>query len=152
MNGDLEKLIPELRKWNEGKGIDVESWIYCVGNYEHAIGYLSIFWPKFTFYEGCVFFHGFSVESYDGFMEQTAGNKKSVESAMNHRHILDFFQNVESEPTEQQIIYLGRILQEVWQSKLDRDFPDLKIIVSFPVHGIEDMLDYETTIFQEHDG
>lgn len=44
MNG-VERLIPELAGWNDGKGISVESWISGIGRYDHAIGYCTIFWP-----------------------------------------------------------------------------------------------------------
>lgn len=44
----LADLIPETREWNEGRGIDLESWIGCVGSFEHAIAYGEIFWPDFA--------------------------------------------------------------------------------------------------------
>ncbi|HSA77298.1 MAG TPA: hypothetical protein VLG72_00365 [Nitrospirota bacterium] len=44
---DFNKLIPELSDWNNGKGIDVVSWIGCVGDFQKAIGYSVMFWPHF---------------------------------------------------------------------------------------------------------
>lgn len=43
MSEDFSDLILELPRWNNGDGIDAESWIGCVGNYELAIGYSLIF-------------------------------------------------------------------------------------------------------------
>lgn len=40
---DFDTLIPELPKWDEGKGIDVDSWLACVGNFEHAVAYARLF-------------------------------------------------------------------------------------------------------------
>jgi len=142
-------LIPETRDWNAGKGIDLMSWLGCVGSFEHAIAYGELFWPEFAEFNGCVFFAGFSEESYRGFMCQTKGNKQAVEAVMNHRHILDLFSRPELQPSQNQIVYLGRLLREIWAAKLRRDFPDKRLVVSFPEHPSEDLLDYEVTFFQE---
>jgi hypothetical protein len=61
---DYTKLIPELPDWNNGKGIDVESWIDCTGNFQLAVGYSTLFWPRFVEFEDCVLREGFSVDSY----------------------------------------------------------------------------------------
>lgn len=55
MKTDFNLLIPELKDWNNGQGIDIESWIGCMGDFEKAIGYSVIFWPSFVEIEGCVF-------------------------------------------------------------------------------------------------
>jgi len=72
-----------------------------------------------------------------------------TEVTMNHQHILDLFPNTEESPTEEQVVYLGRVLKEVWQLKLDRDFPDRKMIVSFPEDQVDDIIEYEITFWQE---
>ena len=46
MKTDFHKLIPELKDWNNGDGIDVQSWIECVGSFQKAIGYSTMFWPE----------------------------------------------------------------------------------------------------------
>ena len=108
----LADLVPETREWNEGRGIDLEAWIGCIGSFQHAIAYGELFWPDFAEYDGCVFFVGFSEESYRGFMQQTGGNRQAVEAVMNHLHILDLFCRPEAEPTREQVVYLGRLLKE----------------------------------------
>ena len=148
---EFDALIPELPTWNEGKGIDVDSWLACVGNYEHAIAYGRLFWPEFSVHEDCVLFAGFNEKSFVGFMEQTRGNKKAVEGVMNHRHILDLFPNVKTEPSRALVVHLGRVLKDMWSCKLRRNFPSREITVSFPEDGIEDLLDYEITFFQDHE-
>ena len=55
---DFTALIPELPQWNDGAGIDAESWIGCVGNFELATGYSLIFWPGFVRFEGYVLREG----------------------------------------------------------------------------------------------
>ena len=93
-----------------------------------------------------MFFAGVSEAGYRGFMQQTGGDKRAVEAVLNHRHILDLFSG--SQPTREQVVYLGRLLQEVWAAKLARDFPDRRIVVSFPEEGCESLLDYEVTFYQ----
>ena len=144
----FESLIPELREWNGGRGIDVDSWISCVGSYEHAIGYSRLFWPEFVLHDGCLLSAGFSAESYRGFMERANGNRRAVEAVMNHTHIVDLFCDPAAEPTVGQILHMGRILGEMWHAKLCRDFPDLDVVVSFPEDPQDDLLDYEITVYQ----
>ncbi len=147
---DFNTLIPELSTWNDGKGIDVDSWLTRVGSYEHAVAYARLFWPEFTVHEDCVLFAGFSEEIFGGFMEQTKGDKRAVESVMNHRHLLDLFQDAALEPSDDLIVHLGRVLKDMWSAKLRRDFPSRKVVVSFPEDDIDDLLDYEITFYQEH--
>jgi hypothetical protein len=143
-------LIPELKAWNNGAGIDIDSWIGCEGNYEHLIGYGRIFWPEFLEHDDCVFFaERFTEENYRGFMEQTKGDKAAVEAVMNHQHITDIFYNAEPKPTREVVLYIGRLLKDVWQTKLNRDFPNRKITVSFPEEHQDDLLHYEVSFFQE---
>ena len=146
---DFNALIPELSTWNEGEGIDVDSWLVRTGSHAHAIAYARVFWPTFTVYEDCVLVAGFSEEIFWGFMEQTGGNKKAVEAVMNHRHLLDLFQDGTQEPTEEAILLLDGVLKDMWSCKLRRAFPNRNIVVSFPVEDIDDLLDYEITFFQE---
>ncbi len=145
----LADLIPETRQWNNGNGIDLESWIACVGNLKQAIGYGELFWPDFAEHDGCVFFTRFREESYRGFMLQTGGDRHAVEAVMNHRHICDLFCSNESAPTRDQVIYMGRLLKDMWSAKLQRDFPSKRFVVSFPEKIYEDLLEYEVTFFQE---
>jgi hypothetical protein len=145
----LADLIPETRAWNDGRGIDLGDWIGCVGSFEHAIAYGELFWPDFAEHDGCVLFAGLSEESYRGFMQQAGGNRQAVEAVMNHRHIVDLFARPELEPTRAQVVYLGRLLKEMWAAKLRRDFPGKRFVVSFPEEPSENLLDYEVTFFQE---
>lgn len=142
----MTDLVPETRDWNGGRGISVADWIGCVGSVEHAIGYGELFWPEFAELDGCVFFADVTEAGYRGFMQQTGGDKQAVEAVLNHRHILDLFSG--SEPTREQVVYLGRLLREVWAAKLARDFPDRRFVVSFPEEGRESLLDYEVSFYQ----
>lgn len=55
-----DSMKPELAAWNNGLGIDLESWVACEGRFALAVGYASIFWPEFVEFEGYVLRKGFS--------------------------------------------------------------------------------------------
>ena len=146
---DFAKLIPELATWNNGGGISVEDWVGCSGSFELAVGYSRLFWPDFVEHEGCVFFADFSRESYRGCRAQCKGDRRSLETIMNHRHVFDYFSHTGGATTEAQVLHLGRVLRDIWQTKLARDFPDRAFVVSFPEGPFEDLLDYEVTFYQQ---
>ncbi|MBA2378018.1 MAG: hypothetical protein H0V76_00410, partial [Blastocatellia bacterium] len=79
-----ESMQEELSAWNDGSGIDLESWIGCLGSFSLAVGYASIFWPTFVNFEDYILREGFSVDSLKGFEEACSGDKRAIESVMNH--------------------------------------------------------------------
>jgi hypothetical protein len=124
-----DDLIPELPLWNNGKGIDIDSWIGCLGQHEHAIGYLTRFWPKFIEHGGGVFLGSkFNEKSFDGFMTQTKGDVTSVERVLNHIHLFDWFLSSPKAPTRAQLLYLAETLRDAWSTKLARDFPSRRFV------------------------
>ena len=148
-DADFQQLIPELRLWNHGKGIDVDTWLRCVGSFEHAVAYGRLFWPDFTLYDGCVLFKGFDIERFRGFMEQTGGHRPSVERVMNHIHLLDLFGCNDQTPSDDLLVHLGSLLKDTWSTKLARDFPDRRVVVRFPLETVDDgSSDYQIAFFQ----
>jgi len=145
-NPDFAALIPELPKWNDGAGIDAQSWIECVGSYELAAGYSLVFWPNFVEFDGYVLREGFSEEALRGFERDSAGGRTSTEAVMNHVHIADIHCNIE--PTEPQLRYLGRVLRDIHEVKLTHDFPGIRFAVSFNDDPGLDATDYELTFWQ----
>lgn len=146
---DFAKLIPELPKWNQGKGIEVSEWIYCMGRFDHAVAYADLFWPAFTIHDGCVMFASFDIDCYNTWMKHTSDDRRAVEAVMNHRHIVDLFSEEESVVGRELVMHLGRTIQDMWSCKLKRDFPDRQITVSFPSDYYEDLTDYEVTFFHD---
>lgn len=126
---DYSKLIPELSQWNDGRGIDIGSWISTIGNYEHAIAYGHLFWPEFVEHDDCIFrLDAFNPENYQAWLKSTLSDKTATEKVMNHIDIGALFPNSTTE-TKQQEIYLASLLKETWECKLQRDFPDLSPVV-----------------------
>lgn len=146
---DLASLVPETRTWNNGKQIDLAWWIRTLGSFEHMIAYGELFWPDFEEYDGCVFRAGITEKNYRGFMAQVGNNKGAVEAVLNHVHICDLVHKPGS-PTDAQAIYLGRLLKEMWEAKLAREFPDRRFVVHFEEQG-ESSYDFELTFHQVWD-
>jgi len=148
---DYTKLIPELPDWNNGKGIDVESWIGCSGNFQLSVGYSTLFWPRFVEFEGYVLREGFSIESLRGFQEQSSSSRRSSESVMNHLHIAAIHYHDLSHCTAEHALYLGRVLREIYEAKLAWQFPDRQFEVVFDESEREDVMAYEITFHQIDD-
>jgi hypothetical protein len=147
---DFMDLIPELKNWKVGGAVaGPDEWIRAIGTFEHLVAYSRILWPDFVEHDDCLFFAGFNTDNYKGFMTQMNGDKTSVEAVMNHRHVSDLFCNANPKPARPVIQYVGRLLRDAWQAKLDREFPDRRILVTFPEDDWEDLLQYEVTFFQE---
>jgi hypothetical protein len=150
-NVDFSDLIPELKAWNNGKGIDIDDWISCEGDHKRLIGCARILWPDFVEHDGCIF-RGDAIdeENYRAFLKQTKGDKTRVEAVMNHQHIVDLFSRSHHEsPTREVVLYLGRLMKEIWQVKLNHDFPGRNINVTFPEDDPRDLLEYQITFFQQ---
>jgi len=150
-NTDFAKLIPELKDWNNGNGIGIDGWTSCEGDHKHLIGYARILWPDFIEHDGCIFL-GNSVDedNYQAFLRRNNGDKTAVEAVMNHQHIVDLFSRSRHErPTREVILYIGRLMKEMWQTKLDSVFSGRRIRVNFPEDYLDDLLEYQITFFQE---
>lgn len=151
-----ESMKAELAAWNNGQGIDLESWIASAGNFSLAIGYLSIFCPDFVEFEGYILREGFSLDSLRGFEKSCGGNRKAVEAVMNHLHISDIqFMGCE-DLSKDKVVLLGNKLKELYEARLLWRFPDRPCFVSFYEPENRDQLDeYEVTFWQgafENDG
>src|SRR5215467_11536714 len=105
-----ESMKGELAEWNDGKGIDLESWIGCEGNFRLAVGYVTVFWPEFVEFDGYILPAGFSEQSLRGFESQQNGDRRVVEAVMNHIHIADLQYAGCPDFTEDKALILGNTL------------------------------------------
>jgi hypothetical protein len=122
-------MVSELSAWNDGKGIGLETWIECHGDFKLAVGYTTIFWPIFVLFEDYILRENFTVDTLRSFEKQR--DKKSVEWVVNHLHIADIHCNDRETISEDKIIFLGRALKEMWEAKLKCQFPDRPCVVEF---------------------
>lgn len=145
---DFAELIPELPAWNNGDGIDVDSWLGCKGDFQLAIAFSRLFWPAFAEHDGCVLFSSFSPAIYSGCLASCHGDRSAVEALLNHQHILHFFYHAAGEATAKQLIYLGRVLKEIYTIKLKHDFPSRTFTVAFDEGPFNDLEGYQITFWQ----
>jgi hypothetical protein len=151
-NDLFAELIPDMRLWNNGAGIDVDGWLAGSGNYELAIAFGELFWPRFVLVDVCVFWadeDGGLRESFETWMVQLKGDKRAVEAMLNHRHIIDLFPSAAPKATQPQLVYLGRLLREIWSCKLAHDFPNRLFEVVFSEGNAGDLIGYEVTFCQK---
>lgn len=148
MKTDFTQLIPELNEWNNDKGIDVGSWIGCVGDFQKAIGYSTIFWPDFVEVEGCIVREGVSRENVIEWIAKYTEPSRAEET-INHLH-LDGLQYMGCEDiSSERLSYLGRILKDIYACKLKRDFPDKTFVVKFDEpEDKQDFTHYILTFYQ----
>lgn len=85
--------------------------------------------------------------NYRHWLGRAKENKKAAESTANHVHVLHLFAT--ESPTRELVLYVGRLLKEIWQVKLEHDFPERKFTVFFPEEDNLELIDYEITFFQE---
>ena len=149
MHQDAHELIPELKQWNDGKGIDLDGFIGCVGRYDHALGYAAIFWPDFVVYEGCIFVRLPDPANFRDWLAQFRGDLTETEKMINHLHIADMFVNSDYPPTREILRHLGTIVRDMWECRLRRDFPDRRINVQFFEGDSASLVDdYMITVYQ----
>jgi hypothetical protein len=145
---DYNKLIPELSNWNNGKGIDILSWIGCVGDYEKAIGYSIVFWPEFIAVEDLIVREGTKKDDVKKWLDECKGERKKTEALINHLHIRDIqYWNCPG-ATPERLSYLGQILKEIYECKLKKDFPKREFVVELQEGNEDDLDGFMLTFYQ----
>ena len=142
-------MLAELSAWNNGKGIDLESWVGCSGNFRLAVGYSTIFWPRFVSFENYILREGFNVESLREFEQQCKCDRRAVETVMNHLHVADIQHYGCDDITEERVVYIGKTLKQIYEAKLQWQFPDRPCEISFyEPEDREKLIEYEITFWQ----
>ena len=108
---------------------------------EILFSFLELYWPTFIKKDQYVFLkEKFSEEEYNRLINE----KSNLEYWINLLTVDDFFS--ETVDAEEKSIALAKILVEIWQTKLKKDFPSM----SFTVEYLEDQEcgDYGLTFYQ----
>ena len=150
-NVDWDALIPELKQWNGGDGIDAESWVGCEGNFQLASAYSLIFWPTFTEYDGMVFRGAVDPTHIEAWLKSCSDDKRSVEATVNHLHIVDLHHAQCADASVERIVYLGNVLKEIYAVKLAAQFPNRQFVVEFYEPPNKEMREYQLLFYQRHD-
>lgn len=142
-------MAAELQEWNNGKGIDLESWINCSGSFSLAVGYVTIFWPKFVSFDGYILRDGFSEKALRAFEGEESSDRRAVEKVMNHLHIADLQHYGCEDLSKDKIQVLGATLQEIYAAKLKSQFPHAPCIVEFyQPENEDDLMGYQISFWQ----
>jgi hypothetical protein len=99
-------------------------------------------------FEGCVFWRPVDPGIFEKWLLQVNGEKHAVEAMLNHVHILDLFANSAGKATREQIVHVGKLLQEIWSCKLAHDFPQRTFEVVFTEGDPADLIAIEVTFYQ----
>lgn len=114
----------ELSRWNDGAGIDLETWVACEGRFALAAGYSAVYWPDFVKFERYILRKQFSEAALRSFESSPGATRQSVEMVMNHLHIADIQHAGCDDASADKIIFIGQRLKEIYQAKLSWLFPD----------------------------
>lgn len=142
-----ESMQQELGAWNNGAGIDLESWIGCMGNYDLAVGYCTLFWPTFQWIDGYIVREGLTADYLNSWAKKEGATRYSVECLVNHLHIADIHCN--EQVTSDKVVALGKVLKEIYTAKLKLQFPEHPCEVQFYIpENKEDIISYQLSFFQ----
>jgi hypothetical protein len=124
----INALIPDL-----SPELGIECYITNFIPIRHVLAVSKFLWPDFFIVENIVILEE-SRNSYINFQSKVHADPAGVESALNHRHLMDIFELPPHHPTPTyaQILAIGRLLKEMWTAKLRQDFPTRTFTVDFP--------------------
>lgn len=148
-----ESMKQELSLWNNGNGIDLESWMGCSGNFSLAVGYITLFCPKFIEFEDYIFVSDKPFDEEDiarirAFEEDR--NPISVEWVVNHLHIADIQYRGCEDISADKLIALGEALKETYEARLAYFFPNKPCVVEFyKPENPDDFDDYQISFWQK---
>ncbi len=131
---DYNRLIPELAEWDSGQGIDAESWVTMICNFQMTVAYTTVFWPEFVVVDDCVFLEDYAREFYET-MRNKGTSRRDMEQMLNHQHIADIHSYGDPNATRERVVFIGNILKEIYECKLGQTFPDRVFSVEFVASG-----------------
>ncbi len=100
-------------------------------------------------FEGYILRDGFSEDSLRGF-EGNGRSRKSVEWLMNHLHIADIQYYGCGDASKDKLLLLGNILKEIYQAKLQWQWPDRPCAVEFCIpEDPDDLKEYQVSFWQK---
>ena len=140
----------ELAAWNGGAGISLDDWVSCAGNFGLAVGYLTVFWPKFILFEDYILGEGVTEEQVRSFKAREGATPKSIESVLNHVHLDSIQYGGCPDISRDKLVLLGNALKEIYQAKLKWQFPDRPCVVEFyQPEDPDDFAEYQVSFWQE---
>jgi hypothetical protein len=150
---DWDQLIPGLKGYLVPGPTEPQYWAFDTTSLESAIGFSELFWPPFIEYDSMVF-RGDSPVSPDArknianWTASAKGERWKVEQMLNHEHLIDLFSERYRQGQSDKIIYLARVVREMWEAKLKLDFPNRSFVVDLHVPPTDDIAEWQITFYQ----
>jgi hypothetical protein len=142
--------LNDLDKWrnlNKGHLFSIYDYIFHVIKSKKIdddifFAFGELFWPTFIVYNNYVFLkENFSKEKFNKLVD----TKSRIEFWMNFLSIDPYFE--EDDVNQEKAQTFARILVDIWQSKLKKDFPKLQFIVEYLYD--DENGDYGLTFYQK---
>ena len=113
--------------WNE-KGISFKNYVDYNASPDILIGVIAIFFTEFVSYRNGIFLgYKFRKDIADQWFEHFDNDLKKVEKAMNYVEVASgLFQFALEDQSYQNVAYIGEKLAEIWEYRINKDFPHLK--------------------------
>jgi len=137
--------LPRLSEWQSlvERPFSLSDLLKQDGNLDLAVAFAQLFWPTFTEIDGCILRkEQYDPDSFQSWMHSTNGDRRQIESVLNHLHIYDLFQN-DREYSLEVYEYVAEILRRTWRAALSEQFPDRRFIF----HYATEPDDYGPTIY-----
>ncbi|MFM9905643.1 MAG: hypothetical protein ACKVQJ_13855 [Pyrinomonadaceae bacterium] len=92
---------------------------------------------------------GFNLDSLRGFEVSLAGNKRGVETVMNHLHLFDIQHVGCADLSADKVVLLGETLTSIYKAKLAYQYPNRPCQVNFhQPEDIENLEEFEISFWQ----
>jgi hypothetical protein len=126
-------IFQRYKKDNESWIPDFDTWSYLNlrADFDLAAAFAKLFWPDFVEVDGCVLLQReYSPEAFAELMERYDGDRRAVESLLNHVHITDLFLNSSRDVTYPDELYefLAQTLIYGWKQVLQDKHPEKRFI------------------------
>lgn len=144
-----KSMTDELGAWNNGAGIPLETWTGNEGNYKLTVGYAALLWPRFEAVDKYILVEGVSKENIEGLENQVGSTPKGVEWVLNHWHLADLHYHDDDNLSADKLLFIGNIVKEMWEAKLQTQFPDRPCTVEFRIpEDPEELWEYQISFWQ----
>ena len=121
-----EEQLTDFQYWKKANGSKFSLWDYLFGvsNLETAIVFTKLFWPDFVEYDNGIFLkESFSLKIYEEWKIQLKNDIVAIEKVMNHKHLDNMLPGYET-VSDNNSLYLGKIMAEMWGSRLHAVYPN----------------------------
>lgn len=124
---------------------ETESLVYLNGTFALGLGFARMFWPTFELREGHLVLADSSRDNLREWIDHGGGDRWAVEQVINHRHFACWM--ADDGATDEEIRSFGERVQEIWQGKVDRDFPGERITVELYAPSEEEANEWHITVY-----